>query len=104
MKFIAKKYFETNKGSFKKGEKVPADIAKRYFRDVEEVTTDKETKEVTTDKETKEVTTDKETKEVSETPKTKKSKKSQEDKIVEESEELLTEMSSDVSVEQTEEN
>jgi len=95
MKFIAKKYFETNKGSFKKGEKVPADIAKRYFRDVEEVTTDKETKDVTTDKETKEV---------SETPKTKKSKKSQEDKIVEESEELLTEMSSDVSVEQTEEN
>ena len=34
--FIAKKYFETNAGKFKKGDIVPNDIAKKYFRDVEE--------------------------------------------------------------------
>lgn len=39
--FIAKKYFETNKGSFKKGAEVPADIAARYARNVEEVVTEK---------------------------------------------------------------
>jgi len=37
MKYIAKKYFETNKGQFKKGDEVPADLAKKYYRDVEEV-------------------------------------------------------------------
>ena len=33
--YIAKKYLETNKGQFKKGETVPDDIAVRYIRDVE---------------------------------------------------------------------
>ena len=32
--YIAKKYFETNKGQFKKGQEVPADIAVRYIREV----------------------------------------------------------------------
>ena len=33
--FIAKKYFETNVGSFKKGAEVPANIATKYPRDCE---------------------------------------------------------------------
>jgi hypothetical protein len=37
--FIAKKFFETNRGPFKKGAEVPAEIAERFADVVEEVDT-----------------------------------------------------------------
>ena len=40
--YIAKKYFETNKGSFKKGEVVPNELAEKYLRNVELVGSTKE--------------------------------------------------------------
>ncbi len=40
--YIAKKYFETNKGSFKKGDVVPNELAEKYLRDVELVGSVKE--------------------------------------------------------------
>lgn len=38
--FIAKKLLETNAGVFKRGAEVPAEVAARYSRDVEEVITE----------------------------------------------------------------
>lgn len=35
--YVAKKLLETNKGIFKKGEEVSEEIAKKYFRYVEEI-------------------------------------------------------------------
>lgn len=71
--FIAKKLLETNAGVFRRGAEVPADIAARYSRDVEEVVT-----------------------EVVEA-KPAKAKKAKKEEIVEE---ILTEDSSDVSVDE----
>lgn len=35
--FIAKKQFSSNQGTFRRGDEVPAEIAARYSRNVEEV-------------------------------------------------------------------